>query len=71
LILQTAVDNGLAACFFGLPKAQVPTYRAAFGVPEEFHPIGAISIGYSAEPIRDLRARRKSQDDVIHRGRWT
>jgi nitroreductase len=71
LILQTAVDNGLGACFFGLPKDRIPDYRAAFGVPEEFHPIGAISIGYSDEPVRDLRARRKSQDDVIHRGRWT
>lgn len=71
LILQTAVDNGLGACFFGLPKDRIPAYRAAFGVPEEFNPIGAISIGYSDEPIRDLRARRKSQDHVIHRGRWT
>jgi nitroreductase len=71
LILQTAVDAGLGACFFGVPKGRIPHYREAFGVPEQFHPIGAISIGYSDEPPRDLRDRRKSTDDVIHRGRWT
>ncbi|HET9141917.1 nitroreductase family protein [Actinophytocola sp.] len=70
LILQTATDAGLGACFFGLPKARIPHYRSAFGVPEQFHPIGAISAGYSDEPVRDLRARRKKADDVIHRGRW-
>jgi nitroreductase len=71
LILQTAVDAGLGACFFGLPKARIPRYRTAFNVPDGFHPIGAISIGYSAEPRRDLRSRRRSADEVIHRGRWT
>jgi nitroreductase len=71
LILQTAVDAGLAACFFGVPKDRITQYRAAFGVPEQFHPIGAISIGYSDEPVRDLRDRRKSDNEVIHRGRWT
>jgi nitroreductase len=71
LILQTAVDAGLGACFFGLPVARIPHYRTAFGVPDQFHPIGAVSAGYSDEPPRDLRARRKSAADVIHRGRWT
>lgn len=70
LILQTAVDAGLGACFFGLPIDRIPFYREAFGVPEEFHPIGAVSIGYSDEPPRDLRARRKPAAEVIHRGRW-
>jgi nitroreductase len=71
LILQTAVDSGLGACFFGLPIDRIPAYRAAFGVPDQFHPIGAISIGYSAEPPRDLRARRKPAAEVVHRSRWT
>lgn len=70
LILQTAVDAGLGACFFGLPVERIPDYRAAFGVPERFHPIGAVSLGYSSEPPRDLRSRRKPADEVIHRGRW-
>lgn len=71
LILQTAVDAGLAACFFGIAVERIPVYREAFGVPESFNPIGAVSIGYSTEPPRDLRSRRKAADEVIHRGRWT
>jgi nitroreductase len=71
MILLTAVDAGLAACFFGFAKERVPHFRAAFGVPENFTPIGAISVGYSDEPVRDLRHRRKPADQVVHRGRWT
>lgn len=71
LILLTAVDEGLGACFFGLPKDRIESYRQAFGVPAEFHPIGAISVGYSDEPPRDFSDRRKPIDEVVHRGRWT
>jgi nitroreductase len=42
----------------------------AFGVPAQFYPIGAISVGYSDEPPRDLRSRRKPRDETVHRGRW-
>ena len=71
LMLQTAVDAGLGACFFGLPVPRIGAYKEAFGVPAEFHPIGAISFGYSDEPPRDLRNRRKAQDETVHRGRWS
>jgi nitroreductase len=71
LVLQTAVDAGLGACFFGLPKDRIPHYRKAFDVPDQFHPIGAVSVGYSDEPVRDLRDRRKPAGEVVHRGRWT
>ena len=70
MMLLTAVDAGLGACFFGMSVDRIPAYRAAFGVPPEFHPIGAISIGYSSEPPRDLRGRRKPLADTVHRGRW-
>jgi nitroreductase len=34
-------------------------------------PIGAIAIGHNAESApRDLRARRRPAQDVIHYGRW-
>ena len=69
-MLLTAVDAGLGACFFGLPAERIDAYREAFGVPPEFHPIGAISIGYSDEPARDLTSRRKPEDQTLHRGRW-
>ena len=71
LILLTAVDEGLGACFFGIPKERIDLYRRAFGVPEDFSPIGAISVGYSDEPPRDFSARRRPLNEVVHRGRWT
>ncbi|MFG1605116.1 nitroreductase family protein [Actinoplanes sp. NPDC049265] len=70
LMLLTAVDAGLGACFFGIPAERVDTFRTEFGVPAEFNPIGAISIGYSDEPARDLSSRRRPRTDVVHRGRW-
>lgn len=71
LILLAAVDEGLGACFFGMPKERIPAYKEAFGVPPELHPIGAISVGYSDEPPRDFSSRRRPTDDVVRRGRWT
>lgn len=71
LMLLSAVDAGLGACFFGMPKERIDAFRAEFGVPPEFMPIGAISIGYSDEPPRDLRSRRRPTDQVVHRGNWS
>lgn len=70
LMLLTAVDAGLGACFFGIPIERIDAYRAAFGVPAHFNPIGAISVGYSDEPPRDLRNRRIPSEETVHRGRW-
>jgi nitroreductase len=70
LMLLTAVDAGLGACFFGLPAERIEVFRHAFGVPPEYSPIGAISIGYGAEPPRDLSSRRRPRQDVVRRGRW-
>jgi nitroreductase len=71
LMLLTAVDEGLGACFFGIPIERIDAYREAFNVPPQFHPIGAISFGYSDEPPRDLSSRRKPTAEVVHRGRWS
>jgi nitroreductase len=75
LILQTAVDEGLGACFFGIPRERLETFRERFGVPEEWMPIGAITVGHrtrdtgaAGSPAR--RARRPTEE-VVHRGRWT
>ena len=70
LMLLTAVDAGLGACFFGLPADRIETFREEFRVPPHLNPIGAISIGYPDEPARDLRDRRRPRDEVVHRGRW-
>jgi nitroreductase len=65
-MLLTAVDAGLGACFFGIPVERIDAYRAAFGVPAQFSPIGAISVGYSDEPPRDLSSRRKPAAETVH-----
>src|ERR1700734_989887 len=71
LILLTVVDEGLGAVYFGIVPEAVPEFRAAFGVPDDYEPIGAIAIGYDAEPTpRDLRSRRRSSGEMIRFGRW-
>jgi nitroreductase len=72
MILLSAVDEGLGACFFGIPPEWTASYREAFGVPAEFCPIGAITVGYSAPDWRSpsLDRGRRTPDQVVHRGRW-
>ena len=70
LMLLTAVDAGLGACFFGIPKDRLDAVRAAFGIPTQFTPIGALTIGYADEPAADVSSRRKAPEEVIHRGHW-
>jgi nitroreductase len=71
LILQTAVDEGLGAVYFGIVPEAVAPFRAAFGVPGDQEPIGAIAIGYDAEAEkRDLRSRRRDLSEVTHFGHW-
>ncbi len=71
LVLLTAVDHGLGACFFGIPKTRIEAVHDAFGIPPELHPIGAVTLGYPDEPPLDLRSRRRPEGDVVRRGRWT
>ncbi len=74
LILQTAVDEGLGACFFGVPGARTDAFRTEFGVPDTLKPIGAITVGHrladSNVGVRGSAARRERRTDVVHRGRY-
>ncbi len=70
MMLLTAVDAGLGACFFGMPVDAIEPFKTEFGVPAGYTPIGAISVGYSDEPPRDLRGRRRPTEDVVFRGNW-
>ena len=72
LMLLTAVDEGLGSCFFGIPPERLAAFRAEFGVPAEFTPIGALTIGYPAADHRSasLRRGRRPVEQVVHRGRW-
>jgi nitroreductase len=72
LVLLTAVDEGLGACFFGIPPDRIAAYRDTFGVPADYTPIGAITVGYPAPDRRSpsLKRGRRPVDQVVHRGRW-
>jgi nitroreductase len=71
LMLLTVVDLGLGACFFALPDDRLAPLGKALNVPDDFRPIGAISIGYPDDPGRKLGRLRKAVDRVVHRGRWS
>ncbi len=73
LILQTAVDEGLGACFFGVPGEVLDAVREEFAIPETFKPVGAITIGHPASggaAGSPTRRARKPRDEVVHHGHW-
>ncbi|HEY6309444.1 MAG TPA: nitroreductase family protein [Streptosporangiaceae bacterium] len=71
LMLLTAVDEGLAAIFFGIVDHETRALRAEFGIPDDHQPIGAIAIGHDAETERaDLASRRRPLAEMIHYGQW-
>jgi nitroreductase len=72
LMLLTAQDVGLGACYFGLPAHAADSVRQAFGVPGDRSPIGVVSVGHRAdELVRGSAARgRRPMSAVVHRGSW-
>lgn len=73
LMLQTVTDEGLGACFFGIPTGHWDAFRSTFDVPEDYTPIGALTIGHRAPDRRSpsLRRGRKPLTDVVHRAHFT
>ncbi|WP_285501541.1 nitroreductase family protein [Actinokineospora sp. NBRC 105648] len=74
MMLLTAVDEGLGACFFGIAPENLAGFHAEFAVPAEYAPIGAITVGYRApdlppQPDR-VAQRRRPATDVFHHGQW-
>jgi nitroreductase len=70
-VLLAAVDEGLGALFFGLFVHEDEILRA-FGVPEGYRALGAITLGHPLPDVPGVssgRARR-TLDEVTHRGRW-
>jgi len=72
LMLQTAVDEGLGACFFGIPLERIQAVKDEFGVPAAYAPIGVVSVGYPAPDRRSpsLKRGRRGVGDVVHRAQW-
>jgi nitroreductase len=72
LMLLTVTDEDLGACFFGIPPEMIAPFRTEFGVPDDYMPIGALSIGHRANdrPSPSLKRGRRGTDEVVHRSRW-
>ncbi len=74
LLLLGAEEEGLGALLFRL-HGEVPRLRAAFGVPDEWDPVGAVALGWpgdrgGAGAARRPRRRRLPAGEVVHRGGW-
>jgi nitroreductase len=67
VLLLAAVDEGLAASFFGVDAEGV---RRAFGVPDGYLPIGAVAIGWPAAGQRSGPSRAAPGRPRVHRGGW-
>jgi nitroreductase len=70
LMLLTAVDHGLGACFFGIPIQRLGAVQEAFGIPAQYRPIGALTIGYGDDAPGQSSRRRVPAEQMVHRGRW-
>jgi nitroreductase len=74
LMLLAAVNEGLGATFFGIQPEDMDGFRAAYGVPAQWTPIGAVAVGYpnpEAETIPPARAsERKPLAELVHHGHW-
>ena len=72
LALLTAVDEGLGACFFGVPNGRHDAVREAFGIPGGRRLVGVVSVGHAAPDRRSpsLRRGRRPLARVAHEGRF-
>lgn len=70
ILLLTAVDAELGACFFGVPGERWDALRAAFDVPSRLRPVGVVSLGYPAPDVRSpsLRRGRRPDDEIVSYG---
>lgn len=69
-VLLAAIDEGLAAGFLGAHA--VDTLRSVLDIPDEYAPIGIVTIGHPAPDRRSgsLDLGRRPQQDVVHWNRW-
>jgi nitroreductase len=70
IILLAAVDLGYAAAFTGTfdPEGM----KKCLGIPDEYHPVGVISIGHPAKDVKSpsLKRGRKLFEHVVHFEKW-
>lgn len=71
LVLMAAVNEGLAAGFLGVHS--IPGLKEVLDIPDEYMPIGVVTVGYGAPDRRSGSLRRgwKAEPTVIHWDRWS
>ncbi|MGH3441903.1 MAG: nitroreductase family protein [Nitriliruptorales bacterium] len=70
LLLLAAVDEGLAAGFFGSHRLE--GLQELLGVPDGCHPIGVVTLGHPADDRRSGSLARGWRDleEIVHWQRW-
>ncbi len=80
-MLLAAEDRGLGALFFGVFRGEAEL-RKALGIPSGLQLLGALALGWPAEPRgghkkaaagsngSSRERRRRQPDEIIHRGGW-
>lgn len=72
LMLLTAVDQGLGACFVRIGRGEAGLV-AELEIPATYRPIGAIALGFADgqdHPSSSLSRGRRPEAEVVHRGKW-
>ena len=69
-LLLAVVDEGLSAGFLGVHT--IPGLKALLGIPEEYTPIGIVTVGYGAADRKSGSLKRgwRKRQHVVHWGRW-
>jgi nitroreductase len=72
MILLTAVNEGLGACFFGTPPEAHEDVFEAFDIPHDRNLVGVVSLGYAMPGPKSASAKRglRGLDQVAHYGRF-
>jgi nitroreductase len=70
LIFLAVVNDGLAAAFTGVFRTE--QMRTLLGIPNHFHPVGIISVGYPDSDVKSpsLRRGRRPTREVVHFEHW-
>ena len=70
LVLLTAVDLGLGALLFEVPRQDA--VRDEFGIPSGHTIVGTIAVGYAAPPVGPpgSAGTRRRRERPVHYGQW-
>lgn len=72
ILLLAAVNFGYSAVFTGLPAPDLERTRRGLGIPDEFHPVGVVSLGKGAPDVRSpsLKRGRRPSSEVVRFDHW-